>query len=254
MPSRGDVPRAETDKCKGRWLPPPEWFGQAEDRDGLLASRGAEVVATLTSHLDAALLDRLRALRLIVVPGAGYEHVDVAAARARGIQVANAGNVHSGDVAEHAVALALASLHRLPEMQAWVRQGHWQPTSHVGRRPSGCYTVATSARRKAERSECFPSVPVVPCRVRHPWSKPGTADEKKPSRPVTLFSIAAMGPLLAILGRPITTSRRSASGRGPGSAPNKPPPQAGCGCTGATREAGDAERVGARRGAGLLQG
>ena len=91
----------------------------------MIDARGQEVLATLTGEMSAAMLDRLPNLRLIAVPGAGYEDVDVAAARARGVTVANAGNTHSGDVADHAVGLTLASIHRLPEMQAWVHDGRW---------------------------------------------------------------------------------------------------------------------------------
>lgn len=107
---------------------------EASDQDALLAEKGADVVAAFTHRLDAPLLDRLPNLRLIAVPGAGYEHVDVAAARARGVTVVNAGNVHSGDVAEHAVAMLFASIHRLPDMQAWVRDGHWSHGAPPGRR------------------------------------------------------------------------------------------------------------------------
>lgn len=98
---------------------------QADDPEAEIAARGDCVVATLTSRIDAAQIGRLPNLRLIVVPGAGYDRVDVAAARARGIAVANAGNAHSGDVADHAVALTLAAIHRLPEMDASVRDGTW---------------------------------------------------------------------------------------------------------------------------------
>ena len=107
---------------------------QADDQDALIAARGAEVTATLTLRLDASLLDRLPNLRLIAVPGAGYEHVDVAAARARGVTVANAGDTHSADVADHAVALILASIHRLPEMHAWVKSGRWRSDPPPARR------------------------------------------------------------------------------------------------------------------------
>ena len=98
---------------------------QSNDADATLAARGGEVIATLTTRIDADLLDRLPKLRLIAVPGAGYEDVAVDAARARGITVANAGDTHSADVADHAVALTLASVHRLPELEAWLRDGHW---------------------------------------------------------------------------------------------------------------------------------
>jgi hydroxypyruvate reductase len=99
---------------------------QAEDPQRALDARGGDVVATLTTRLDASQLDRFPNLRLIVVPGAGYEGIDVAAARARGITVANAGDTHSADVADHAVALLLAAVHRLPEAQAYLLDGRWQ--------------------------------------------------------------------------------------------------------------------------------
>lgn len=107
---------------------------QADDPRALLADRGADVIAALTTELDAELLAYLPGLRLIAVPGAGYEHVDVAAARARGVTVANAGGAHSADVADHAVAMTLASIHRLPEMQAWVGEGDWQRLGAPARR------------------------------------------------------------------------------------------------------------------------
>ncbi len=107
---------------------------QARDPDALLSERGDEVIATLTTRFDATLLDRLPNLRLIAVPGAGYENVAIDAARARGITLANAGDTHSADVADHAVALTLASIHHLPELQAWVREGRWSTSGFPERR------------------------------------------------------------------------------------------------------------------------
>jgi lactate dehydrogenase-like 2-hydroxyacid dehydrogenase len=97
----------------------------ATDPHAVIEGRGGDVIATLTTHVDAWLLDRLPNLRLIVAPGAGYENIDVAAARARGVKIANAGDTHSADVADHALALVLASVHRLPEAQDCIRSGRW---------------------------------------------------------------------------------------------------------------------------------
>ena len=82
-------------------------------------------MATLTWKLDAGQLARLPNLKLIAVPGAGYDGIDVAAAHARGVVIANAGATHSGDVADHAVALTIAAVHRLPEQFAFARDGSW---------------------------------------------------------------------------------------------------------------------------------
>jgi hydroxypyruvate reductase len=97
--------------------------------DAAIRERGADVVAILTSgqdRIDAALLDRLPKIRLIVAVGAGYERVDIAAAKRRGITVANAGDTHSGDVADHAVALTLAVIQQVLPGDAWVRSGTWE--------------------------------------------------------------------------------------------------------------------------------
>ena len=97
--------------------------------DAALRERGADVVAILTSgqdRIDAALLDRLPKLRLIVAVGAGYERVDIAAAKRRGVTVANAGDTHSGDVADHAVALTLAVIQQVLPGDTWVRSGTWE--------------------------------------------------------------------------------------------------------------------------------
>ena len=97
--------------------------------DAAIRERGADVVAILTSgqdRIDAALLDRLPKLRLIVAVGAGYERVDIAAAKRRGVTVANAGDTHSGDVADHAVALTLAVIQQVLPGDTWVRSGTWE--------------------------------------------------------------------------------------------------------------------------------
>ena len=82
-----------------------------------------DAVLPFMSQIDAAVMDAGR-FRLIQQFGAGLEGVDVDAARARGIWVANApasdtGNAES--VAEHAILLILAVLRQLPVAQANVR-------------------------------------------------------------------------------------------------------------------------------------
>ena len=102
---------------------------EESDAHAAIADRGASVVAILTiGHdypLNAALFDRLPALKLIVAVGSGYAGVDVAAARARGIKVANAGDTHSSDVADHAIGLAFGLIQQLFPGDAYVREGTW---------------------------------------------------------------------------------------------------------------------------------
>ena len=84
---------------------------------------GVDVVIPAMARIDADIMDAGQ-FRLIQQWGVGLEGVDLAAARARGIWVANVpsggmGNAES--VAELAVLLILALLRRLPEAQAGVR-------------------------------------------------------------------------------------------------------------------------------------
>lgn len=99
------------------------------DLERALGEDGASAVAILTTGQDHAIDERLFArlpnLKLVAAVGSGYAGVDVAAARARGITVANAGDTHSGDVAEHAVTLAFALVRDLFPGDRYVREGAW---------------------------------------------------------------------------------------------------------------------------------
>jgi len=57
--------------------------------------------------LNADILHLLPCLRFIITSSAGTNHIDLEECRRRGIQVANAGNIFSEDVADMAVALLI---------------------------------------------------------------------------------------------------------------------------------------------------
>ena len=69
-----------------------------------------------------ALLDKCQA---IVRYGVGVDNVDLAAAKEKGIYVANVPDYGSEDVAEHALALLLAATRRITSRNAQVHQGAW---------------------------------------------------------------------------------------------------------------------------------
>ncbi len=95
--------------------------------------RGAEgnswrtpILVPLMSRISAADMDSLPGLRLIQQWGAGLEGVDIAAASARGIAVANVPTALSGgadSVAEWCVMSALALSRRATELTALMRSG-----------------------------------------------------------------------------------------------------------------------------------
>ena len=64
-------------------------------------------------------------LSIVCSLGVGYENIDLLAAHARGIVVTNGPGANAVSVADHAMALLLGAARRLPQADAWVRQGHW---------------------------------------------------------------------------------------------------------------------------------
>ncbi len=85
----------------------------------------AEVLIPAMARIDETIMDRIRGLRLIHQWGAGLEGVDIAAATARRIAVANVpstgGNADS--VAEWCVMAAIALSRRLPLALETIRRG-----------------------------------------------------------------------------------------------------------------------------------
>jgi D-3-phosphoglycerate dehydrogenase / 2-oxoglutarate reductase len=92
-----------------------------------LARRAGEAAGLLvtTTPVDASLIAELTACRAIVRYGIGVEVVDVEAATAAGIAVGNVVDASVEEVADHAVAMALALLRRLPPAAALVADGGW---------------------------------------------------------------------------------------------------------------------------------
>ncbi len=103
------------------------WASSEGDFAGLLAGpecgRIAAVVPLGHTPVTAALLAGLTAVRLIHAFGAGYEGVDIAAARARGVRVTNGSGGNAQTVADHALALLLGLVRAVPAMDALSRQG-----------------------------------------------------------------------------------------------------------------------------------
>ena len=77
------------------------------------------------SKVSAELMAQLPALELISIMGVGYDGVDVAAAKARGVMVTNTPNVLNDDVADLAIGLMLCAARQLPAADRFVRSGQW---------------------------------------------------------------------------------------------------------------------------------
>lgn len=97
-----------------------------EDRMAV-ASEKADVIRGIVTRGDVVLrgdlMDRLPNLGIIASMGVGYEGTDLAAARARGIAVTYCRGVNADTVADQAMALALATIRRVPFHDSEVREG-----------------------------------------------------------------------------------------------------------------------------------
>jgi len=103
-----------------------EVYARSAPAEVVTRASGAEVVLTNKTLLDDATLAQLPELRFVAVLATGYNVVDVAAARARGIVVANVPEYGTDSVAQHVVALLLELAHGVGEHDAAVHAGEWQ--------------------------------------------------------------------------------------------------------------------------------
>jgi glyoxylate reductase len=83
------------------------------------------VVSLLLDRIDAALLARAPKLRVVANCAVGYDNVDLAAATAAGVCIANTPDVLTEATAELAFALLLACARRLGEGERLIRSGGW---------------------------------------------------------------------------------------------------------------------------------
>lgn len=106
------------------------------------AAQGCDVlVPTVTDRIDAALIEALpTSIKMIANFGAGVNHIDLKAAKARGILVTNTPGVFTDDTADLTMALILNVPRRLGEGHRLMRSGEWKgwsPTGMLGHRVGG---------------------------------------------------------------------------------------------------------------------
>lgn len=87
----------------------------------------AEALITIGAlPADGDFMDSMPKLMLISCFGSGYESIDLEAAAKRGIKVTNTVGANSATVADHAVALLLASVRHVVSSDKLIRAGKWR--------------------------------------------------------------------------------------------------------------------------------
>src|SRR5207247_9292611 len=127
------------------------------------ALRGADaLLCTVTDRLTAETLavEPLRA-KILANFGVGFNHIDVTAAKTRGLVVTNTPDVLTDDTADDAVMLMLMVARRAGEGERHVRSRQWtgwHPTHMLGAKLSGktlgLVGMGRIARAVAKRAHC----------------------------------------------------------------------------------------------------
>ena len=126
--------------------------------------------------IPPAVLDTLPSLRAIICYGTGYDGVDLAETKKRGIVVGNSPAANAASVADLALALMLATTRRLLAADDYVRSGGWsgarpspsmRPGAGMTGRKIGVYGMGEIGRKIAARCAAFESDVAYHSRSRH---------------------------------------------------------------------------------------
>lgn len=128
-----------------------------------LAAIAGEVTVLVTNGeavVTRDLIASLPALKLIAVFGVGYDGVDVAAARDRGVAVTHTPGVLTDDVADLAIGLLLATSRNIVAAQKFIEQERWPDggfpwTRKVSGARLGIFGMGRIGQAIARRAEAF---------------------------------------------------------------------------------------------------
>jgi lactate dehydrogenase-like 2-hydroxyacid dehydrogenase len=134
----------------------------AELRAKAVAEHGADIEIVLTIGAVGLRADEIAAmprLSAAAAQGAGYEAIDLVAAKARGLTLWNGAGTNDSCVADHAMALLLASVRALPQQEQALRAGLWRDVMplrpSVNGRRLGILGMGTIGLRIARRALAF---------------------------------------------------------------------------------------------------
>lgn len=102
----------------------PEDVDKIKDVEGL--------IIFIYSNITKEIIEKLPALKFIATMSTGFDHIDVAACKERGVVVSNVSGYGEITVAEHTFALILALSHRIVESYERVKQGYFSPEGLTG--------------------------------------------------------------------------------------------------------------------------
>ena len=134
---------------------PEELISAAVGCDGLLPCPTEKLTADVVARLPDS-------IRIVATFSVGFEHIDIAACKARGIVVGNTPDVLTDATADIALLLMLGAARRAYEGQLMLREGRWgswTPTSMLGvdmtGKRLGIYGMGRIGQAVAKRARAF---------------------------------------------------------------------------------------------------
>mgnify|MGYP001814581502 CR=1 FL=1 len=102
-----------------------QWFDKANPGDIGHSLHQAEIIVSNKIVLDSPLIERCENLELICVAATGFNNIDIAAAKERGVKVCNARAYATASVVQHVFSLVLSLNRKLSTYHRAAIDGHW---------------------------------------------------------------------------------------------------------------------------------
>lgn len=167
----------------------------ASDAELSDALGGVDAAIVGSRPITASMIEATEHLKVIAMHGVGVDHIDRAAAKAKGIVVANAPGANANAVADLALGLMLAIARRIPQQSLELQQGRW--TSSVGtelwQKTLGLVGLGQVGRGVAQRARGF-EMTILGC---DPYLSPA-AFEEIGVRPVGLDELLASSDVVSL--------------------------------------------------------
>jgi lactate dehydrogenase-like 2-hydroxyacid dehydrogenase len=155
------MPQSVLDALERRFTVHRLW--EAADREALLSEIAPRIRAAATSggaNFGKDTIHRLPNLAMIASFGVGYDGIDTEDCRARGIRVTNTPDVLNDAMAEITLGLMIALARRIPQADAYVREGRWTGgnfplTAELTGRTVGIVGLGRIGKEVARRCQAF---------------------------------------------------------------------------------------------------
>lgn len=136
-------------------------YGDAKTETDLIELvHDADAIIDVYAPVTAKVIDSLKRCQVIVRRGIGYDSIDVKAATAKGIPVANVPDYCTDEVADHTMALLLCAARKIIPARDQIREGGWDlkklaPIQALKDSTLGLVGFGKIPKAVAKRARCF---------------------------------------------------------------------------------------------------